>query len=137
MQNARKYAIFGGMQTHEHTTSAPPLPATFNVTESAAARINHLKILESNQNLRFRIIVKGGGCSGFQYEFALDAAAPAENDTVIARDGAEVLIDDVSIGIIGGSTLDYVEDLAQAGFEIKNPNATASCGCGNSFSVAL
>lgn len=126
------------MQPHEPTHSATAaVPATFFVTESAAARINKLKADEGKPALRFRISVKGGGCSGFQYEFILDDAAPADNDTVIIRDGAEVVIDDVSLGIIGGSTLDFVEDLASAGFEIKNPNATARCGCGNSFSVAF
>jgi len=111
--------------------------AAFSVTVSAAARINTLKIQESNPALKFRITVKGGGCSGFQYDFSLDSNAPDASDTVIAQDGAEVVIDDVSLGIIGGSTLDYTEDLSHAGFEIKNPNATASCGCGNSFSVAF
>ena len=125
------------MQAHSEISGTPPLPSTFFVTESAGARINHIKAKENDPNIRFRIVVKGGGCSGFQYEFVLDSAAPADTDIIIARDGAEVVIDDVSIGIIGGSTLDYVEDLAHAGFEIKNPNATASCGCGNSFSVAL
>jgi len=125
------------METHEHTAISAMPPATFSVTESAAARINHIKSTENNPGLRFRIQVNGGGCSGFQYEYILDSTSPTATDLVIAKDGAEVVIDDVSIGIIGGSTLDYVEDLAHAGFEIKNPNATASCGCGNSFSVAL
>jgi iron-sulfur cluster insertion protein len=125
------------MHTVENSAIPPLSSATFGVTESAAARINHLKTIENNPNLRFRIVVKGGGCSGFQYEFILDKGSIADSDIVINKDGAEVIIDDVSIGIIGGSTLDYVEDLAQAGFEIKNPNATAKCGCGNSFSVAL
>lgn len=110
---------------------------TFSLTESAAARINRLKTQEGKPELRFRITVKGGGCSGFQYEFALDGASPAPSDTVIAKDGAEVVIDDVSFGIVNGSTLDYTEDLSSAGFAIKNPNATAKCGCGNSFSVSL
>jgi iron-sulfur cluster insertion protein len=125
------------MQTQEQPLSTPLPPATFFMTESASARINQLKTADGKPDLRFRIMVKGGGCSGFQYEFSLDNAKPAENDTIIAKDGAEVVIDDVSLGIIGGSTLDYTEDLAQAGFEIKNPHATARCGCGNSFSVAF
>jgi len=126
------------MQPHEHISLAPPVPpVAFSMTESAAARINHLKAEEGKPSLRFRIMVKGGGCSGFQYEFNLDDAAPAETDIIIARDGAEVIIDDISFGIIKGSVLDYVEDLSSAGFEIKNPNATAKCGCGNSFAVKL
>jgi len=123
------------MQTSTHTDNsiAPP---TFDMTESAAARINRLKA-DEGKDLRFRVAVKGGGCSGFQYEFVLDDAAPSENDTVIRKDGAEAVVDDVSLNILKGSVLDYTEDLAQAGFLIKNPNATARCGCGNSFSVTL
>ncbi len=125
------------MQTSETTGSAPPPPsAPFAMTESAATRINRLSA-DEGKKLRFRVSVKGGGCSGFQYEFALDESAPADGDTVIAHSGAEVVVDDVSLGILNGSVLDYTEDLAQAGFSIKNPNATARCGCGNSFSVSL
>jgi iron-sulfur cluster insertion protein len=119
------------MQTSSQATD------NFSLTQSAAERINFLKEKEKNQDLRFRVSVKGGGCSGFQYEFTLDSAAPAISDIVINNSGAEVVIDDISLGLVTGSILDYTEDLAQAGFEIKNPNATASCGCGNSFSVNL
>lgn len=126
------------METHAHTHNIPPAPSvSFALTESAASRINQLKAEDGKPNLRFRVAVNGGGCSGFQYEFTLDDGIPAENDTIIARNGAEVVIDDVSLGIVGGSELDYTEDLASAGFAIKNPNATSKCGCGNSFSVAL
>ena len=107
------------------------------LTESAAERINYLKKKEKKSDLRFRVNVKGGGCSGFQYEFTLDENVPAESDIIVAASGAEVIIDDISIGLLAGSTLDYTEDLSHAGFEIKNPNATAKCGCGNSFSVNL
>lgn len=124
------------MQTQHHTGQMPPAdPPALEVTASAAARINALKAAENKPGLRFRISVKGGGCSGFQYEFSLDDARPSGDDTVIARDGAEIIIDSVSLGIVSGATLDYVEDLSRAGFEIKNPNATARCGCGNSFSI--
>lgn len=125
------------MQTQEqpHTTHQPPAP--FSLTESAAQRINELKKSEAKPNLKFRVSVKGGGCSGFQYEFMLDDGAPADGDTVVSNFGADAIVDDVSLGILKGSVLDYTEDLAQAGFLIKNPNATAKCGCGNSFSVSL
>ena len=113
------------------------METNFTLTESAAARINHLKTQENSPGLRFRVTVKGGGCSGFQYEFTLDSEKPASTDIIIANAGAEAVIDDISLGLLTGSVLDYTEDLAHAGFEIKNPNATASCGCGNSFSVAL
>jgi len=125
------------MQTHEHPITTTLPPAMFSMTESAALRINQLKTEDGKSNLRFRIMVKGGGCSGFQYEFNLDDSAPAESDMVFEKDGAEVIIDDVSLDIVKGSMLDYTEDLASAGFEIKNPNATAKCGCGNSFAVKI
>ena len=126
------------VQTEINTTSSAPsgVPA-FSVTESAAARINVLKVQEANPALKFRISVKGGGCSGFQYDFSLDSGEVEAADTVVSLHGAEVVIDDISLGLLGGGVLDYTEDLSHAGFEIKNPNATASCGCGNSFSVAM
>lgn len=112
-----------------------PPPPPFSMTENASAQINRIKAKEGNPALRFRITVKGGGCSGFQYDFALDASPPGAQDIVIEKNGAEAVIDDLSLGIIKGAVLDYTEDLAQAGFSIKNPNATAKCGCGNSFSI--
>ncbi|MDE3015348.1 MAG: iron-sulfur cluster assembly accessory protein [Pseudomonadota bacterium] len=124
------------MQPHEHLVAPAPPPA-FTLTDSASARINALKASERKPNLRFRITVKGGGCSGFQYDFALDDGAPAAEDMIFAHNGAEVIVDNVSLGIIGGSVLDYTEDLSSAGFSIKNPHATAKCGCGNSFAVTL
>ncbi len=117
-------------------TGAPPQTG-FSLSDSAAERINHLKTKEGNAALRFRITVKGGGCSGFQYEFDLDGNAQASTDIVFSKNGADVVVDDVSLGLLAGGILDYTEDLSHAGFEIKNPNATARCGCGNSFSVAL
>lgn len=106
----------------------------FSVTDAAAARIVKITVGEP-EGSRFRVSVKGGGCSGFQYSFAFDASAPADTDSIIEKNGAAVIIDDMSLEILAGSVLDYVETLGSAGFEIKNPNATASCGCGNSFSV--
>ena len=125
------------MQTSEHTMPPAMPPARFGLTQAAADRINALKNKDTREGLRFRVTVKGGGCSGFQYVFALEAAPLAADDAVFSLDGAEVVVDEVSLGIIAGSQLDFVEDLSSAGFEIKNPNATAKCGCGNSFSVAL
>lgn len=113
------------------------MESAFSLTDAAAAQINALKTKEGNVALRFRITVKGGGCSGFQYEFSLDNHTPGPHDAVFTNHGAEVVVDDISLDVIKGSELDYTEDLAQAGFSIKNPNATAKCGCGNSFSVSL
>lgn len=123
--------------TDQITQENRPPAGDFSLTDSAAARINRLKEKDGNPALRFRVTVKGGGCSGFQYEFALESAAPADSDRVFTHNGADVVVDDISLGLLGGGVLDYVEDLSRAGFEIKNPNASARCGCGNSFSVSL
>src|SRR4051812_35739376 len=105
------------MQTHEHTSQTPSAPpAAFSLTENASVRIKQLKAEEGKPSLRFRITVKGGGCSGFQYEFALDDTTPVEVDAIFSKNGADVIIDDVSLGVIKGSQLDYVEDLSSAGF---------------------
>ena len=117
--------------------ASAPRPATFGLTDSAAERIAYLKKKGNSPALRFRITVKGGGCSGFQYEFGLDSEPARDDDKIFSHNGSEVVMDELSLSIIGGSTLDYVEDMSSAGFEIKNPNATARCGCGNSFSVSL
>lgn len=106
----------------------------FALTEAAAKRIIKLRELEGNPNLKLRIGVLGGGCSGFQYQFVLDPI-PAPQDKIYTLNGAEVLIDDMSFDLVKGSILDFEEDLGSASFVIKNPNATAKCGCGNSFSI--
>lgn len=125
------------MHSSEPVSTPAENDALFSLTKSAASRINALKNKDNRSNLRFRVVVKGGGCSGFQYEFSLDSAPLEASDSVFMLDGAEVVVDDVSLGLVSGSQLDFVEDLSQAGFEIKNPKATAKCGCGNSFSVNL
>ncbi len=107
----------------------------FIITQSAAERINCLVMQESQSNaLGLRIIVKGGGCSGFQYSFKIENSK-GEEDLIFDHGQARVFIDEMSFGLIKNSVLDYVEDLGSAGFEIKNPQATARCGCGNSFAV--
>lgn len=103
------------------------------LTESAARRIGEI-VANEPENKLLRVSVEGGGCSGFQYKFDL-VAARAEEDTVLERDGATVLIDPVSLGFLEGSEIDFVDELIGASFQIRNPNATASCGCGTSFSV--
>jgi iron-sulfur cluster assembly accessory protein len=107
--------------------------ATVTLSERAAKRI--LKILSAEPGgTALRISVSGGGCSGFQYGFDLDAAR-APDDIVVERDGAVVVIDPVSLPYMGGAEVDFVDDLIGQSFQIKNPNATASCGCGTSFSI--
>jgi iron-sulfur cluster insertion protein len=106
----------------------------FGVTEAAAKRIAWVLNQEEHKGLMMRIAVAGGGCSGFQYNFTFDEAK-TDADVVIQRDGATVLIDETSLDLLKGSEIDYVEDMIGASFQIKNPQAKSTCGCGNSFSV--
>ena len=108
----------------------------FSISEAAQARIAHLLTTEP-AGTRLRVAVEGGGCSGFQYRYDFEQAAPASDDKVFGGDKAPVIVDETSLQFLGGSMLDYVETLGAAAFEIKNPNAKSGCGCGNSFSVAL
>lgn len=105
-------------------------------TATAAAKTRIAKLLQDEpEGTAFVVEVLGGGCSGFQYHFDLKVPKMGEGDLSIREDGAYLVVDSTSLELLAESSLDYKEDLAQAGFEIKNPNATASCGCGNSFSV--
>jgi iron-sulfur cluster insertion protein len=104
------------------------------VTESAARRIAALRVREQAEDAFLRIAVSGGGCSGFQYGFSFDDQRN-EDDFVFERDGVAVVVDDVSLGLLTGAEVDFVEDLMGASFQIRNPNAASSCGCGNSFSI--
>jgi iron-sulfur cluster assembly accessory protein len=104
------------------------------LSERAARRI--ARILGSEpQGSALRVSVEGGGCSGFQYKYDLVREGPAEDDVVLARDGATVLIDSTSLQFLGGSEIDFVDDLMGQSFQIRNPNAVASCGCGTSFTI--
>ena len=106
---------------------------SITISQSAAKRIVELVTEDENAAL-FRVSVEGGGCSGFQYHFELiESAAP--DDLLIERDGASVAIDPTSVPFIAGSEIDFIDELIGAQFKISNPNATASCGCGTSFSV--
>src|SRR5499427_2324641 len=107
--------------------------ASVTVSERAARRIGEILERES-AGAMLRVSVEGGGCSGFQYRFDIDRAK-ADDDVVIARDGATVLIDPVSLGYMAGAEIDFVDDLIGASFRVNNPKATASCGCGTSFTV--
>lgn len=104
-----------------------------SLSASAAKQINVILASEGAKKL-LRIGVVGGGCSGFSYTFDLDDSV-AESDLVIERDGAKVAIDEASLPFLDGSEIDYVDELIGASFQIRNPNATAACGCGTSFSV--
>ena len=105
------------------------------LTASAAKRIAFLREQEQVGDANLRIAVSGGGCSGFQYGLSFDDQTNAD-DQVFARDGVGIVIDDVSLDLLAGAEVDFVEDLMGAAFRINNPNAASSCGCGNSFSIA-
>jgi iron-sulfur cluster insertion protein len=114
--------------------TAMPHTPTVTVSASAARRIAELVSAEGIANLRLRLAVSGGGCSGFQYGFTFDDQVSGD-DRLFMRDGAEVVIDETSLELLAGAEIDFVEDMAGSAFKIVNPNAQSSCGCGNSFSV--
>ena len=111
---------------------APPDPIIF--TEAAADKVKDLLIDEGNPNLKLRVFVQGGGCSGFQYGFTFDEDV-SEDDTALEKKGVQLLVDPMSFQYLLGAEIDYKEDLEGAPFVIRNPNATTTCGCGSSFSV--
>jgi iron-sulfur cluster insertion protein len=104
------------------------------VTDNAARRIAVLKQQEEADGAFLRIAVSGGGCSGFQYGLTFDDTQNAD-DHVFERNGVTVVVDDVSLDLLNGAEVDFVQDLIGASFQIRNPNAASSCGCGNSFSI--
>jgi iron-sulfur cluster assembly accessory protein len=106
---------------------------TVTLSPAAARRIQALSLAEGRP-LMLRVAVEGGGCSGFQYQFDLVEAAEAD-DLRVERDGAAALVDVVSLALLAGSEIDFVDELAGAEFRVRNPNAKSSCGCGVSFSI--
>jgi iron-sulfur cluster insertion protein len=107
---------------------------TITITSAAAAQINKILAAKGDPSLRFRIMVLGGGCSGFKYKFEFDATQN-DWDLVFNQDGATVLVDDLSIQFLKDAELDYEKDLTGAKFVINNPNAASGCGCGVSFAM--
>ena len=103
------------------------------ITESAVAKIKDILAEENNPELKLRVFVQGGGCSGMQYGFTLDEEQ-AEDDWDIEINGVQVLVDSMSGGYLQGATIDYKEDPMGSSFHIQNPNAQTTCGCGSSFS---
>jgi iron-sulfur cluster insertion protein len=103
------------------------------VTESATAKIQDILAEENNPNLRLRVFVQGGGCSGMQYGFTLDDVQN-EDDWDLDFNGVKILVDSMSSGYLQGAEIDYKDDVMGASFTIKNPNAQTTCGCGSSFS---
>jgi iron-sulfur cluster insertion protein len=107
--------------------------SSFSVTPRAAKRIHEIAS-KSGERAALRVAVNGGGCSGFQYDFSLNAS-PEEDDKTFEVEGATVLVDATSLGFMDGSTLDFIDDLMGQSFRIQNPQAKSSCGCGTSFSL--
>jgi len=103
------------------------------LSPSAAARVALIASKQGKPAI-LRLAVEGGGCSGFQYKFGL-ADAPEDDDLVVERDGVQLLVDSVSLDLIAGSVVDYVESLGGAAFKVENPQAASGCGCGSSFSI--
>jgi len=122
------------IQTASGQAAPAPAAAAFAVSANAARRIAALKAVEGNDALMMRVTVSGGGCSGFKYEFGLDAALNGD-DKVFERDGQKVVIDTTSLEFVANAELDFKEDLMGSYFAVGNPNAKSSCGCGASFSV--
>ena len=110
----------------------PPMPLVF--TDSAVAKVADLIAEEGNPDLKLRVFVQGGGCSGFQYGFTFDEAVN-EDDTLVTKDNVTLLIDSMSFQYLVGAEIDYKEDINGSQLVIKNPNATTTCGCGSSFSA--
>ena len=116
------------------TPATDEMPAPLIFTDSAAAKVKELLEEEGNPELKLRVFVQGGGCSGFQYGFTFDEVVN-EVDTQMAKNGVTLLIDAMSLQYLMGAEIDYKDDLQGAQFVIRNPNATTTCGCGSSFSV--
>lgn len=114
-------------------TSSPATSKSVTLSDSAAARVAAIAV-KQNRPALLRLSVEGGGCSGFTYKFDL-ADAPDDDDSVTRTGDAQLLVDAVSLDLLEGSVVDYVENLGGASFQVTNPNAAAGCGCGSSFSV--
>jgi iron-sulfur cluster insertion protein len=115
-------------------TPTTEMPMPFFFTDAAADKVKQLIDEEGNPDLKLRVFVQGGGCSGFQYGFTFDEEVN-EDDTVMDKAGVQLLVDSMSYQYLVGAEIDYKDDINGAQFVIKNPNATTTCGCGSSFSV--
>ena len=112
-------------------TTVDTLPVAMSA--SAEAQINAI-MAKQGKDQYLRVAVEGGGCSGFQYKFEF-ADSPNDDDIILKKDGAKILIDEISVGFLEGSEIDYARELIGSAFKIHNPNAVAACGCGTSFSI--
>ena len=110
------------------------MSAPFFFSDGAVEKVRELVDEEGNSELKLRVFVTGGGCSGFQYGFSFDENQE-EDDTVVERDGVKLLVDPMSYQYLVGATIDYQEGLQGSQFVVQNPNATSTCGCGSSFTI--
>ncbi len=115
-------------------TERPTSDRLVTLSPSASRRIAELIQAEGDQGAKFRVAVSGGGCSGFQYGFSFDDTVNGD-DLVFEQGGVTLLVDEVSMDLLAGSEIDFVEDLIGAAFQVKNPHAKSSCGCGTSFAI--
>jgi iron-sulfur cluster insertion protein len=127
-------ADFGRHKVQEDVMATAADTLEFSLTARAAKQVAHLIEKEGNSGLMLRVSVSGGGCSGFQYGFSFDDTVNTDDRTFV-RDGITTVVDETSLELLGGAQVDFVEDLGGSSFQIKNPNATSSCGCGSSFAV--
>lgn len=118
----------------EMTGVATFTPTAVNVTQRAVDKVKNLVAEEGNPDLKLRVFVTGGGCSGFQYGFSFDEAV-AEDDSLVEKDGVAVIVDALSFQYLAGAEVDYTEGLEGSRFIVNNPNAATTCGCGASFSI--
>lgn len=119
------------MTITETDLQAPPVPLVF--TDAAVSKVRGLLEEEGNPDLKLRVFIQGGGCSGFQYGFSFDEVVN-EDDTTIDKGGVQLLVDPMSFQYLAGAEIDFKDDLEGAQFVIRNPNANSTCGCGSSFS---
>ena len=118
----------------QETITGATLLRVVGLSANAAKRVSELQRQQGDGELKLRLTVSGGGCSGFQYAFALERDIQ-DDDHVFEHDGAALVIDDMSLDLVAGSEVDFVEDLMGAAFQVVNPRARSRCGCGNSFSL--
>lgn len=121
-------------QIHTDSGTAAVLPPSLVFTDSAALKVKELIEEEQNPELKLRVYITGGGCSGFQYGFTFDEKLE-EGDTAVENEGVQLLVDPMSFQYLMGAEIDYQDDLEGARFIIRNPNAQTTCGCGSSFNV--
>lgn len=122
------------MTTSTETVNLQVPPSPIALSDAAVEKVRELLLEEGEPELKLRVFVQGGGCSGFQYGFTFDDEV-ADDDTTIDKDGVQLLVDPMSFQYLVGAEIDYKDDLEGAQFVIRNPNANTTCGCGSSFSV--